>query len=114
MSTIWVRKRSSLYLIHSMTAPQRRAPDESATDFAARVQRLIATRVGVRAVPHDAVLWYKEPERRKALAEWQRRCATELREKFVEQWVIENEGSKEGNGAGIAGQMVGRGGKKRF
>uniref|UniRef100_A0A915NYE4 Uncharacterized protein n=1 Tax=Meloidogyne floridensis TaxID=298350 RepID=A0A915NYE4_9BILA len=58
-----------VYNVHYL-APQKCRPLEPPIEFAARIQRIIASRVGVRAAP--------KLERWKAKAEWQRRCATEL------------------------------------
>uniref|UniRef100_A0A914LU01 Phospholipid/glycerol acyltransferase domain-containing protein n=1 Tax=Meloidogyne incognita TaxID=6306 RepID=A0A914LU01_MELIC len=66
-----------VYNVHYL-APQKCRPLEPPIEFAARIQRIIASRVGVRAAPSDGGIWYKELERWKAKAEWQRRCATEL------------------------------------
>lgn len=73
-----------VYNVHYLP-PQKCRPQESPTEFAARIQRIIASRVGVKAVPCDGGIWYKELERWKAKAEWQRRCATELKDKCIDR-----------------------------
>uniref|UniRef100_A0A914H8F4 Phospholipid/glycerol acyltransferase domain-containing protein n=1 Tax=Globodera rostochiensis TaxID=31243 RepID=A0A914H8F4_GLORO len=71
-----------VYNVHYL-APQQRRSNENATEFAARVQRLIATRVGVRTIAYDGGgLWYKPAVRHKAHAEWQKRCAVTLVERL--------------------------------
>ncbi|KAL3101052.1 hypothetical protein niasHS_001512 [Heterodera schachtii] len=88
-----------VYNVHYL-APQHRRPNENATEFAARVQRLIATRVGVRPIAYDGGgIWYKPTDRQKAHFEWQKRCASKL-EELLSTEVVSTTGTEEEEGEG--------------
>ena len=55
--------------------PQFREPDETAEQFAARVQSLVCEKLGVQPATFDGSLWYKKAERDKYSLEIQHKCA---------------------------------------